>query len=139
MVLALVAGAAYELSLALRHQTNASLFGDFILFFAWVAMLATFGFVCVRTSPVGLYAPAAALFVTAGFYTSDPFYLQYGSSFQPFAKDGLVAPAWVFTLLGLAFVAGATTHRWRRRFPVESLIVLALLLLTAVYMRIASH
>jgi hypothetical protein len=41
---------------------------------------------------------------------------------------------WIFVLLGLAFLAGATTLLWRRTAAVESVAVLALLLLTALFM-----
>jgi hypothetical protein len=41
---------------------------------------------------------------------------------------------WIFALLGLAFVAMATTLLWRRPAAVESVAVLVLLLFTARFM-----
>ena len=41
---------------------------------------------------------------------------------------------WVFALLGLAFLAAATTLLWRRTAAVESVAVLVLLLFTAMFM-----
>lgn len=85
-----------------------------------------------RSSPAApLFAPGAALFVTARFYTGDPY---YRPTFRTYADGGIFSPAWVFTLLGLAFVAGLTTYFWRRTGSVESAVVLALLFLTALYM-----
>lgn len=74
-------------------------------------------------------APAAALFVTARFYTGDPY---YEPDFQSYAEGN--SPVWIFALLGLAFLATATTLLWRRTAAVESVAVLVLLLFTAMFM-----
>ncbi len=76
-----------------------------------------------------LIAPAAALFVTARFYTGDPY---YEPDFQSYAEGN--SPVWIFALLGLAFLAMATTLLWRRTAAVESVAVLVLLLFTAMFM-----
>ena len=76
-----------------------------------------------------LFAPAAALFVTARFYTGDPY---DEPDFQRYAEGG--SPVWIFVLLGLAFLAAATTLLWRRTAAVESAAVLVLLLFTAMFM-----
>ncbi len=77
----------------------------------------------------GLFAPAAALFVTARFYTGDPYDKPV---FQSYAEGS--SPVWIFALLGLAFLAAATTLLWRRTAGVESAAVLVLLLVTAMFM-----
>jgi hypothetical protein len=41
---------------------------------------------------------------------------------------------WIFVLLGLAFLAAATTLLWGRTAAVESVAVLLLLLFTAMFM-----
>ena len=76
-----------------------------------------------------LIAPAAALFVTARFYTGDPY---YKPDFQSYAEGN--SPVWAFVLLGLAFLAAATTLLWRRTAAVESVAVLVLLVFTAMFM-----
>jgi len=76
-----------------------------------------------------LIAPAAALFVTARFYTGDPY---YKPDFQSYAEGN--SPVWAFVLLGLAFLAAATTLFWRRTAGVEGVAVLVLLLFPAMFM-----
>lgn len=76
-----------------------------------------------------LIAPAAALFVTARFYTGDPY---YKPDFQSYAEGN--SPVWAFVLLGLAFLAAATTLFWRRTAGLESVAVLVLLLFPAMFM-----
>ena len=123
----LVAGGAYELFLALRHAISPGHEG-FVLLLALVAMLAGAVLVFRGVGPAGLLAPAAALFVTARFYTGDPY---YEPTFRAYGDGGLFSEAWVFGLLGLALLAGLTTHFWRRTAPFESAVVLFLLLFTA--------
>lgn len=130
MVTTLLVAAAYEFVLAVR-QTPSPSAGGALLLVGLLAMLAACVLVFMRVQPVGLYAPAAALFVTARFYTGDPY---YGSTFRAYADGGIIPPAWIFLLLGVAVAAGITTHLWRRARPIESVIVLVLLLLTALYM-----
>jgi hypothetical protein len=80
---------------------------------------------------VGLFAPAAAFFVTARFYTGDPY---DRPTFQTYGDSGMLPPTWIFILLGLALSAGITTQLWRRTAPVESAAVLLLLASTALFM-----
>jgi hypothetical protein len=126
----LVAAAAYELSLALRHTISPPGEG-FVLLIALVAMLVGAALVFRGVGPAGLFAPAAALFVTARFYTGDP---DYGPTFRAYGDGGVFSPLWIFGLLGLALLAGVTTHLWRRTAPVESAAVLFLLMFTALFM-----
>src|SRR5262249_29964404 len=122
----LLAAAAYDLVLALRHSTG----GD-ALFFGLVGTLVAGRVLFTHSPQRGLFAPAPGLYVVARFYTSDPY---YWAPFHASADGGFVSPAWVLGLLGLAVAAGVTTHIWRRTFPVESAIVLVLLMLTAFFM-----
>ena len=126
----LLVAAAFELVLALQHRTSPHGEG-FVLLAALVAMLggAVLALRGVRSAP--LLAPAAACFVTARFSTGDPY---YGRTFRTYSDGGSFPPTWVYLLLGLALVAGATTQLWRRTVPVETAVVLFLLAFTALYM-----
>ena len=124
----LVAAAAYELQLALRHEISPEGEG-WILLVALVAMLVGAVVVYRTGGAAALIAPAAALFVTARFYTGDPYDKPF---FQSYAEGS--SPVWIFALLGLAFLAAATTLLWRRAAAVESVSVLVLLLFTAMFM-----
>lgn len=124
----LVAAAAYELQLALRHEISPDGEG-WILLVALVAMLVGAVVVYRTRGAAALIAPAAALFVTARFYTGDPY---DKPGFQSYAEGS--SPVWIFALLGLAFLAAGTTLLWRRTAAVESVAVLLLLLFTAMFM-----
>jgi hypothetical protein len=126
----LVAAAAYELAVALRHEISPHGEG-FVLLIALVAMLVGAVLVFRGVATVGLFAPAAAFFVTARFYTGDPY---YRPTFRAYGDGGTFPPVWIFVLLGLALLAGVTTQLWRRTAPVESAAVLVLLIFTAIYM-----
>ncbi len=131
----LLAAASFELVLALRHEFSPHGEG-WLLLAALLAMLCGMVLVFRRVPFAGLFAPAAALFVTARFYTGDPYYQNpSGSSIlRRYADGGIVPPAWIYILLGAALLAGITTQLWRRSAPVESAVVLFLLLFTALYM-----
>ena len=124
----LLAAAVYELTLALAHSINSN---DYVWGFAMLAMLVAAVLVFRRSPAAALFAPAAAFFVTARFYTGDPY---YGSTFRRYADGGIFAPAWIYVLLGLGLAAGVTTRLWRRTVAMESGIVLCLLALTTLYM-----
>jgi hypothetical protein len=130
----LLAAASYELVLALQHTFTPHGAG-FVLLFALVAMLGAM-VLAIRGAPLaGLFAPTAALFVTAHFYTGDPYYnYGYGPTFTSYAHEGGFSPTWIYTLLGLALIAGLTTWRWQRTRPVETVVVLVLLAITALFM-----
>lgn len=124
----LLAAAVFELVLALQH--NPSPDGEWVVrLVALVAMLVGAVVVYRNGGAAVLIAPAAALFVTARFYTGDP-YDEPG--FQSYAEGS--SPVWIFALLGLAFLAAATTLFWRRTAAVESVAVLLPLLVTAMFM-----
>jgi hypothetical protein len=84
-----------------------------------------------RVRPAGLFAPVAALFVTARFYTGDPY---YRPGFRSYSDGGIFPPTWIYVALGLAVLVGVTTHVWRRTAAAESAVVLVLLAFTALYM-----
>lgn len=126
----LFGAAAFELVLALQHRISPHGEG-WILLFALVAMLVAVVLLFRNVSLAGLFAPAAALFVTARFYTGDPY---YEPIFRAYGDGGIFSPTWVLVLLGVALLAGLTTQLWRRTAPVESATVLFLLLFTALYM-----
>ena len=125
LVGALLACAAYELALALDDPTTPANAAAAI---GYLAILAACGFVFARTRAAALLAPAAALFVTARFYTQDP---SYSGFHRSFAMNGLPHPSFVFVMLGLSFVAGAFRYRSRVVGRVASVLVLAVLLFTA--------
>lgn len=126
----LSAAAAYELVLALRHEISPDGEG-FVLLIALLAMLVGAVLVFRGVGPAGLFAPAAAFFVTARFYTGDPY---YDPIFRAYGDGGVFPPVWVFALLGLALLAGIATQLWRRTAPVESAAVLVLSMFTALFM-----
>ena len=126
----LVAAAAYELALALRHAISPD--GEWIvLLIALVAMLAGAVLVFHVGIPAALFAPAAAFFMTARFFTGDPY---YSPTFRAYGDGGLFSPGWVFFLLGGALLAGVTTFVWRRAAAFGSAAVLLLVAFTAVWM-----
>jgi len=128
LVAYLLAAAVFELVLALGH--NPSPDGEWVVrLVALVAMLVGAVLVYRNGGAAALIAPAAALFVTARFYTGDPY---DRPGFQSYAEGN--SPVWIFALLGLAFLTAATTLLWRRTAAVESVTVLVLLLFTAMFM-----
>ena len=130
MVAYLLAAATYELVLALRQSISPD--GEsWILLGAFIAMLVGAVLVFSKVRSAALIAPAAAFFVVSRFYTGDPYYEPY---FRAYGDGGLFSPVWVFALLGLALVSGATAWLWRRTRPVESVVRLLLLAFTALFM-----
>jgi hypothetical protein len=126
----LLGAAAYELALVLRHAISPDGEG-FVLLIALVAMLAGAVLVFRVGWPAALFAPLAGFFVTARFYTGDPY---YRPTFRAYGDGGVVSPVWIFGLLGFALLAGITTLVWRRTAAVESAVVLVLLMFTALFM-----
>jgi len=130
MVAYLLAAATYEFVLAL-HRSMSPDGESWILLGALVTMLVGVVVVVFRVGSAALIAPAAALFVVARLYTGDPYYEPY---FRAYGDGGLFSAVWGFVLLALALVAAATTWRWRRTVPVESVALLLLLGWTALWM-----
>jgi hypothetical protein len=102
---ALIVAAAYELALALGARSIGPLPGDGVEgegaeeLTMFIVMLVGAGLALVSASgrpsplPVALYAPAAAAFLVARFYTYDPY---YAPSLRRYSDDGNIAPAWIF-------------------------------------------
>jgi lysylphosphatidylglycerol synthetase-like protein (DUF2156 family) len=124
----LLSAASYELVLALQRSTSEK---GLVWDLAILAMLLGAVLAFRRVPATALFAPAAALFVTARSYTGDPY---FWSTFRRYADGGNISPARIFLLLGLALVAGATTLLWRRTAPVETTVVLLLLTVTTLFM-----
>jgi hypothetical protein len=128
MVAYLLGAAVFELVLALRHTASPD--WEWVVWLvALLAMVVGAAVVHRSGGAAALIAPSAALFVTARFYTGDPYDKPV---FQSYAEGG--SSVGVFALLGLAFLAAVTTLFWRRTAPVESVAVLVLLLFTAMFM-----
>ena len=114
VVAVLVAAAIYELVIAVTgvvgQQPGEAALGETIvhllaLFAIFVAALLALAPSHVSVSPL---APAAAGFVTARFYTADPY---YAPTLRRYADGGLVAPAWMLALVALAVVAALVSVR----------------------------
>jgi hypothetical protein len=125
----LLAAASYELVLALQGSTGETAVGGFAI----LAMLTAAALAFRRVPATALFAPVAAFFVTALFYTGDPYY-DYDGTFIRYANESGFSRTWIYALLGLALVAGLTTQLWRRTRPVETMVVLVLLAVTALFM-----
>ena len=126
----LVAAAAYELALALRHEISPHGEG-FVRVIVLVAMLAGAGLVFRGVGPAGLFAPSAAFFVTARFYTGDPY---YRPTFRAFADGGMFPLSWVVAVAVAGVVAGALTWLWPRVGAWASALALLVLAFTTVFM-----
>jgi hypothetical protein len=114
----LAAAAAYEAAVALGWlevgpEPGQAPPGDGLMLAAAVFALVVGACLCVAYAVrprlpadalASLLAPAAAAFVVARFYTFDPY---YAPTLRRISDDGLVADAWVYTLVGLAVLAGA--------------------------------
>lgn len=130
----LLAAASYELVHALQRSTGER---NLVWGLAILAMVVGAALAFRRVPTTALFAPIAAFFVTALFYTGDPYYdydVGYGATFRSYSDGGIFAPTAIFALDGLALAAGAATLFWRRTAPVETTVVLLLLAFTALFM-----
>jgi hypothetical protein len=127
----LLAAAAFELALALGAGHVGPQPGDAapgaaaaggaasIAMFVGIALAALGSVRRVRATAV--LAPLAGLFVTAFFYTEDPY---YAPSRERYSDGGAVAATGIYIVLALAVIAGVVA--WRR--PREGGILVALML-----------
>jgi hypothetical protein len=130
-VAAFPAGAVYELALALGALDVGREPGDDPAGQSAVAILITLAFFVAlvvaalgRTRAVGLLAPAAALFVTASFYTFDPY---FAPEKRRYSDGGAVGATAIYVVLVCAFVVGLFS--WRRPRlggPVTTLMLAAI-------------
>ena len=132
----LIAATIYELVIALTGTVGAESgegpSGEAIIFvLSLIAiLLGALLTLAPSTSLLGL-APAAAAFVTARFYTPDPY---YAPTLRRYSDGGLVAPTWVFALVALAVLAGLVAARRPRPGAALTFCALALCLGTALFM-----
>ena len=109
----LLAAAAYELALALKGTVGPES-GEGATGEGWVSIVSVTAIlvaVCIAiVSPGRRYlfplAPAAASYVTARFYTADPY---YAPTLRRYSEGGLVRPGWVLIVLAFALAAGLLT------------------------------
>jgi hypothetical protein len=142
VVLLLLAAASYEAAIALGWLSVGPLPGDgppaeeTILLGAVAVHLAGAALAAGQAVKSGVSAAgaeagipvAAAAFVTARFYTFDPY---YAPTLRRMSDQGFVAPWWVFTLVGCALVAGMLMRIRPRVGLTLTAVLLPLLALTA--------
>jgi len=111
-----LAGAAYELALALGAldigpEPGDEPAGQFVVaIFVTVAFLAGMLLAAPgRTRAIGLLAPAAALFVTASFYTFDPY---FAPDKRRYSEGGAVGATAIYLVLVCSLFVGLLG--WRR-------------------------
>ena len=122
----LLGAGLYELVLAVRGDTEP----DTLAFVAILVMLL--GTVLAALSipfdrpvrAIAFYAPSAAFFAFARFYTYDSY---YSPTLRRHADDGAVQPAWMFLLVAAALVAGVLVWRLPRTGAGATAVVLAFL------------
>jgi hypothetical protein len=136
-VVVLVAATIFELVIANRGtvgtESGEAPSGETIIFvLALIAMLLG---ALLTLAPCSTWmfalAPAAAAFVTARFYTPDPY---YAPTLRRYSDGGLVAPFWVYLLVVLAVLAGVISTWWRRPGGALTFGALFLLFATALLM-----
>ena len=76
---------------------------------------------------VALLAPAAALVLTAFFYTEDPYYAPLR---RRYCDDGAVGALWIYVVLGVAAAIGIVTRKRPRQGGVLAALWLVVTLMT---------
>lgn len=142
VVLVLLAAASYETAIALqwleigplpgegRREEEQALLVAVVAQLVGAVLAASDAFAPrIKTAATGSIIPlAAAAFMTARFYSFDPY---YAPTLRRMSDGGLVAPWWVFTLVACSLLAAALTRaRPRVGFGVVA-VVLPLCALTA--------
>lgn len=119
----LVAGAAYEVALMLWGsysglEPGQSAAGENVVAavagFAMIAGLVLVALGRARApnqAAVTVFAVAAAAFVTARFFTYDPYYFP---TLRRYSDGGILPLWWVLVVSGLAVLAGLATRFWLR-------------------------
>src|SRR5438093_7441124 len=79
---------------------------------------------------VAFFAPAAAPFMLARFYTYDPYYLP---TLRRYSDGGAVPAAWIFSILAVSIVVGISTRVRPRTGSMASALILPLVLLTFLF------
>ena len=132
----LSAAALYEVTLLVDGAARGGFFdfADTVATVAFFTMLvACLGALLNAVNPlptwaVALFAPAAAAFVTARFYTYDPYYYP---TLRRFSDDGGVGTTWVLGLLVAALVACFLTRLLPRFGSIATAVVLFVLVPTS--------
>ena len=99
----LLGAGLYELVLVVRGDTEP----DTLAFVAILVMLLGTGLAALSipfdrpVRAIAFYAPSAAFFALARFYTYDSY---YSPTLRRYADDGAVQPAWMFLLVAAALV-----------------------------------
>jgi hypothetical protein len=131
----LVATAAYELALALGAGTQGSEPGEgvagsgvveLVAVLSMVAAAVLAPFAAVRPWPAALFAPAAAAFLAAFFFTYDPY---FAPDLRRHSDDGAVAGRWIAVVAVIALGNGVLTwlQPWIGRFTTSGILLLVLL------------
>lgn len=76
---------------------------------------------------VALFAPAAAAFVIARFYSYDPYYFP---TLRRYSDEGGVSDSWILTMGGLAIIVGAVSLLKPQLGALATSLTLPLLLVT---------
>src|SRR3954466_15423191 len=122
----LLGAGVYELVLVVRGDTEP----DTLAFVAILVMVVGAGLAAVSTPfarpvrAIAFYAPSAAFFALARFYTYDSYFLP---TLRRYADDGAAQPAWMLLLAAAALVAGVLVWRLPRTGAVATAVVLAFL------------
>jgi uncharacterized membrane protein YbaN (DUF454 family) len=122
----LLAAGLYELVLLVRGDTDPRTFA----FVANVVMLLGAGLAALSipfdrpVRAIVFYAPSAAAFALARFYSYDSY---YSPTLRRYADGGAVETAWVFLVVAAAVGAGVLTWRLPRTGAVVTGVVLVVL------------
>jgi hypothetical protein len=77
---------------------------------------------------VALFAPAAAAFMTAKFYTYDPYFLP---SLRRYSDDGAATAEWILGMLAASLVVGAAVRLLPRTGSIATTFILPWLLIVS--------
>ena len=139
VVATLLAAAAYELALALGAGSLGPESGDGVAgsgVVGVIALLAIVAAVAVAASasaypwPAALFAPSAAAFLVAFFFTYDDY---YAPTLRRYSDGGAVAGWWVAIVAAVALGAGVLARLQPRIGRVMTVIVLFVVLLTTFF------
>jgi hypothetical protein len=122
----LLGAGLYELIIVVRGDTEP----DTLAFVAILVMLLGTGLAALSipfdrpVRAIAFYAPSAAFFALARFYTYDSY---FSPTLRRYADDGAVQPVWMFLLVVAAFVVAVLVWRLPRIGAVGTAVVLVLL------------
>ena len=122
----LIGAGLYELVLVVRGDTAANT----LSFVAVLVMLLGTGVAALSipfdrpVRAIAFYAPSAAFFALARFYTYDSY---FSPTLRRYADDGAVQPVWMFLLVAAAVVVAVLVWLLPRTGAVATAVVLVLL------------